>query len=402
MANRYWFLSGIFVLLQTCTAAMRFAALCFALLGCVLSPATHAEPVRGVYLATWEGLQALDSLPEGRVNTLLLAFLRLCGPHELAKDRAACADKPPHSLSDGATERAFNQALLRRKQREPGLKVWASVGGWGGSDGFFPMAATPTTRAAFVADALRYLREHAAVDGLDLDWEHPGGNGAANGVQLGGPADGANFLALLTELRHALDGLGREHQRRYGLSVAVNVTRPVLQRVDWAATAPLLDHVFMMSYDYHGAWNPHTGHHAALKGAGRDDSLEESVATLRAAGMPAQKLVAGAAFYGRAWRGVAGPKAGAKAAGPALSADGALGWRELATCCFGPAWLRLHDSARGADALWHPQRRIWISYESPATVRAKAQWAQAQGLGGVFAWEWTQDDGALLDALTRP
>ncbi|MFO1252135.1 MAG: glycosyl hydrolase family 18 protein [Inhella sp.] len=50
-------------------------------------------------------------------------------------------------------------------------------------------------------------------------------------------------------------------------------------------------------------------------------------------------------------------------------------------------WQRGHDAARGGDRAWHPQRRVWISYESPASVRAKAQWAQAQGLGGVFAWE---------------
>ncbi|MFO1252136.1 MAG: glycosyl hydrolase family 18 protein [Inhella sp.] len=120
---------------------------------------------------------------------------------------------------------------------------------------------------------------------------------------MGGPQDGANYLALLRELRTALDELGREQGRRYGLSVAVNVTRPVLQRMHRPAKAPLLDQVFMMSYDYHGAWNPHTGHHAALQGAGQDDSPAESVTTLRAAGVPAQKLAAGAAFYGRAWRG---------------------------------------------------------------------------------------------------
>lgn len=377
---------------------MRILSLC-ALALCLLNPAAATEPVRGVYLASWEGLQALERLPEGRVNTLLLAFLRLCGPHELPKDRAGCTGKPAHGLSDGAPEAAFNHALRLRKLREPGLRVWASVGGWGGSDGFFPMAASAATRATFIAEVRRYLRAHQATDGIDLDWEHPGGNGAANGVQLGGPQDGANYLALLRELRAALDELGREQGRRYGLSVAVNVQRPVLQRLDWAAMAPLLDHVFMMSYDYHGAWNPRTGHQAALHGAGQDDSLEESVQTLRSAGVPAHQLVAGAAFYARAWRGVRSPQAGAAAQGPGLNADGALGWRELKPLLQLPGWRRGHDAARGADWAWHPQRRVWLSFESPASVRAKAQWAQAQGLGGVFAWEWTQDNGELLQAL---
>jgi len=381
---------------------LSLCALALSLLFARAALAAPAEAVRGVYLASWAGLQALERLPEGRVNTLLLAFLRLCGPHELPKDRAACAGKPAHGLSDGAPEAAFNHALRQRKLREPGLQVWASVGGWGGSDGFFPMAASVATRAVFIAEVKRYLLAHDATDGIDLDWEHPGGNGAANGLALGGPADGAHYLALLRELRAALDALGREQGRRYGLSVALNVTRPVLQRLDLAAMAPLLDQLFMMSYDYHGAWNPHTGHHAALSG-GQDDSLDDSleagVQTLRAAGVPAHKLVAGAAFYGRAWAGVRSPQAGARASGPGLNADGALGWRELKPLLRQPGWQRGHDAARGADWAWHPQRRVWLSYESPAALRAKARWAQAQGLGGVFAWEWTQDDGELLEAL---
>lgn len=382
---------------------LHLASLLFA--ACLSAQA--APPQRGLYLATWEGLQALERLPAGKVDVLLLAFLRLCGPQQLAKDAENCADKPLDALSDGATERAFDAQLQIRKRQEPGLQVLASIGGWGGSDPFFAMAASAERRAAFAAAATRFLREHPSVDGLDIDWEHPGHNGAVNGVALGGPEDGANFVALLRDLRGALDALGQEQQRRYHLTAAVNVTKPVLDRVDWRAAAPLLDRLFMMSYDYHGAWDARTGHHAALRGAGRDDSLEESVRHLERAGFPRAKLMAGAAFYGRAWAQVAGIRVGAAARGPGLNADGAAGWRELRDCCIGAdgrgraGFIVQRDKARGANVLWHPARKIWISFESPASVRAKARWAAAQGLAGVFAWEWTQDDGQLLEALSE-
>ena len=374
-------------------------------------PARAAVPVksptfeRALYVSMEAGLAELERLPAGRVDTLLLAFLRLCGPRQLPKDAAACAQRPAHSLTQGAVERAFNQALLKRKQQEGHLQVLASVGGWGGSDGFFEMAASAAQRAVFIESARQFLLEHPAVDGIDLDWEHPGHNGAANGVQLGSPDDGANYLALLRELRSALDALGEQTGRRYRLSIAVNVTLPVLQRLDWPAMAPLLDRIFMMSYDYHGGWNPRTGHHAALRAGApaQDDSLEESVRNLREAGVPAAKLMAGAAFYARAWQGVAQPEAGAPAQSAAtkLHPEGSPGWRELQRCCLPPAsgFQRRHDRARAADFLWHPGRRLWVSYESPATLRGKTQWARAQGLGGVFAWEWSQDDGQLLQAL---
>lgn len=370
------------------------------------APACAAPPARGLYLATWEGLQALERLPGQRVDMLLLAFLRLCGPQQLSKDQSACEGKAVDQLNDGALERAFDARLGERKRHEPALQVLASIGGWGGSDPFFAMAAAPARRSAFVADAQRFLREHPAIDGLDIDWEHPGGNGAANGVALGGPADGANFVQLLRDLRAGLEALGAETGRRYALTVAVNVQRPVLARVDWRAAAPLLDRLFMMSYDYHGAWDARTGHQTALRGAGRDDSLEESLQHLDAAGFPRAKLMAGAAFYGRAWAGVHSPEPGAPGQGPGLNADGAAGWRELRDCCIGAdgrgrgGFIARHDAARGADSLWHPQRRVWISFESPASVRAKRAWVVAQGLGGLFAWESTQDNGELLEALS--
>ncbi len=369
--------------------------------------ATTAPQVQGVYLPMWEGVGALASLPARRVNHVLLAFLRLCGPQQLAKDDEVCVGRGDFELTAGPTERAFDLALAQRKRSEPQLVALASVGGWGGSDGFFPMAASATTRAAFVRSAVRFLQQHPAIDGLDIDWEHPGGNGAANGVALGSADDGANFVALLADLRAAFGTLGRERGRRVLLSAAVNVTQPVLQRIDWHAAAPLLDRVFMMSYDYHGGWTPRTGHHAALRSGTppADDSLQESVAALRGQGVPAAKLVAGVAFYGRAWRGVARPRAGEPAAGVAFSDDGSITWRALNACCLradGGAragYQRVWDAPRAAHLLWHPQTQVLISYESVEAVRAKRRWAMSQGLGGLFAWEWTQDDGRLLDAM---
>ena len=113
-------------------------------------------------------------------------------------------------------------------RRDPRLQVLASVGGWGGSDPFFHLAATPEGRAAFVQHAVGWLRAHPGFDGLDIDWEHLGNNGASNGVQLGSPADGERFVQLLHDLRAGLDALGRETQRRYALTVAINTTKEQL------------------------------------------------------------------------------------------------------------------------------------------------------------------------------
>ena len=41
----------------------------------------------------------------------------------------------------------------------------------------------------------------------------------------------------------------------------------------------------------------------------------------------------------------------------------------------------------------------YVSYDDPRAVRAKARFARAQGLAGLFAWELSQDNGEILDAM---
>ena len=54
------------------------------------------------------------------------------------------------------------------------------------------MALTPERRATFIASTVDMLKEHG-FDGLDLDWEYPGGRSDSPGA----PEDKANFASLL-------------------------------------------------------------------------------------------------------------------------------------------------------------------------------------------------------------
>jgi hypothetical protein len=49
--------------------------------------------------------------------------------------------------------------------------------------------------------------------------------------------------------------------------------------------------------------------------------------------------------------------------------------------------------------LYNSTAGIFISYDDPQSLAAKTAYVEAQGLGGVMAWELSQDDGSLLDAL---
>lgn len=366
-------------------------------------------PVVGVYVPSWEGVEQLDKIQPGSLSHILYAFLRICGPGQLAKDEKACAGRPEFALTDGETERRFDQGFVKLKQRLPGLQVVASVGGWGGSDPFFHLANDVAKRQAFAHDVVRFLREHAGFDGIDIDWEHPGGNGAANGVQLGDKADGQGYADLMADLRAAVDALGRDTGRRYLVTTAVNPSSAIVDRINFKQAAQALDLVFMMSYDYYGVWSPDAGHHSALKSERPgDDSLERSVANLEQAGVPRKKLVAGVAMYGRGFAGVAKPGNGAARSGP-YPADGDVGaitYRAMRADRIDDrgralnGWRLRHDDKTDAWSLYQPEQQVWIGFDDPRGVLAKGRYALRAGLAGVFAWELSQDhQGELLNAM---
>ena len=356
------------------------------------APGVPVKPVVGTYILAERGVDVVERLQAGRVTHLLYAFLLICGEGQRPQEKSACAARPAFSIAPHPDQEVFSAAFQRLKARDPQVQVLASVGGWGGSDPFFHLAATAEGRAAFVKHATDWLRAHPGFDGLDIDWEHPGSNGSANGVPLGSRDDGERFVQLLQDLRTGLDALGRDSGRRYALTVAINTTVEQLQRMPMGRAAAPLDLVFMMTYDFAGPWTPRVGHHTPLRSAkpGDDRSLVASVENLKAAGVPASKLVAGVAMYGRGFDGVRPDGHYAK---PWPNEDGSVAFKDIAGLGLKPRF----DTQTQAWSVVGKGR--YVGYDDPRAVRAKVAYARQAGLAGVFAWELSQDNGQILDAM---
>lgn len=365
--------------------------------------------VVGIYVPNWEPVELIERVPPQNLTHVLYAFLRLCGPGQLEKDAAKCVGKKDFEIGTGPIDQRFDAAFQRYKQRAPHLKIVASVGGWGGSDPIFHMANDASRRAVFAASAQRFLREHPAFDGIDIDWEHPGDNGAANGVKLGSPQDGQGYADLMADMRRALDALTAETGRPYLLTTAVNPMSSIIDRINFKQAAGPLDLVFMMSYDFYGNWSPVAGHHTGLRSSTpeADDSLERSVRNLTKAGVPAGKLVAGVAGYGRGFTGVSETKAGTAKSGSYPGSDGSQGYREFAGRLLDAqgkgrqGYEARFDAVTQSWSLYNPRLKLWLGYDDPRAVLAKGRFARDQGLAGVFAWELSQDNGDLLNAMNR-
>lgn len=88
-------------------------------------------------------------------------------------------------LALGQYERIMNLRTLN-----PNLKILLAIGGWThGTAPFTAVVVDPINIAAFAANTLEYLKTYK-FDGLDLDWEYPGGNGSP-------PEDKKRFTSLV-------------------------------------------------------------------------------------------------------------------------------------------------------------------------------------------------------------
>jgi GH18 family chitinase len=367
--------------------------------------------VVGVYTPNWQPTALIDALHGDSVTHIVYAFLHVCGPGQLAADAPKCVGKGDFQLATSEIDARFDAAFARLKARAPHVQVVASIGGWGGSDPLFHIADDPAPRAAFAKSAADFLRTHPAFDGIDIDWEHPTTNGSANGVALGSPADGQGFADLMAALRSALDALTAENGRKYIVTAAVNTDHAIVDKVNWKQAQASLDLVFMMTYDFYGGWTKTAGNHAAPRASSdtAQDGLDMAVKALTGAGVPAGKLVAGVAMYGRGFTGVAPgrgqPFSGAAHTGTYPAPEGASDYRELASRYLDRngrgrhGYEAVHDPKTQAWNLYNARNRLFMGYDDPRAVIAKGAFVRQAGLAGVFAWELSQDNGDILNAM---
>ena len=295
--------------------------------------------------------------------------------------------------------------VLRRlhalKMRNPKLKILASIGGWG-ADGFSDAAATDASRAVFARGVEDLVVKHG-LDGIDLDWEYPG---------LPGPGirhrddDKRNFTLLLQALREHLDALGVKRSRRadnHYLLTAALADGEFTKFIELDRIHAYLDWIDLMTYDFHNSLTPTTGHHAGLhksknSGAG-ERSIERAVKEYLAAGVPARKLIVGVPFYGRAFADVKAQNNGLDQ--PYGKYEGDHPWPQLvADFIDRNGYVRYWDSTAQVPYLWNAQTHVFISYDDAQSLKLKADFVKARGLGGMMYWEQSQDPrGELLGVL---
>ncbi len=285
------------------------------------------------------------------------------------------------SIEDGrvtVTER--DRTKLRALVGLKGPEIILSAGGWDGSAGFSDAAASPASRERFAQSCLDLILE-LGLNGVDLDWEYPVSGGAAGVTHR--PQDKQNFTLLLKAIREKLDRQSRQDGKRYRLTIAGGAGTGYLNCIEPKAVSELVDHIFLMAYDFSGPWDSRTGHNAPLDGA------DAAITAWIQQGVPAEKLVLGIPLYGYIFQGASGlnqPFSSAKSVSyDVLKRD------------YLPVLQKKQDAAAQVPYLTGGGQ--FITYDDPESAAAKGALARKRGLGGVGFWELSQDRaGELVQA----
>jgi len=286
--------------------------------------------------------------------------------------------------------------LKNLKARYSQLNMLISIGGWG-ADGFSDAALTRESRKVFADSAIGFMKRYE-FDGIDIDWEYPCSSEA--GI-VARPEDKRNFTLLLKELRERLNRQEEQDDRKYYLTIAAGAGQYFIDGTEMCQAQKYLDYINLMTYDYSSGNSRIAGHHTNLFPSVMypGSSCCESVELFLKEGIPASRLLLGAASYGRSWSGVCGVNHG-------LGQPGDPGCRAVHT-----GYGYMHDHVvdkNGFTRYWDNDARapflydgnIFISYDDEESVQYKTEYVKDKGLGGMFFWEYSSDKpGRLLKVM---
>jgi chitinase len=284
----------------------------------------------------------------------------------------------------------FNQ-LLELKEKYPHIKVLWSFGGWTWSGGFGEAMQNPAAFAESCYNLVNDPRWEGVFDGIDLDWEYPNACGKS--------CDSSGY-ASMREMMQAF-------RAKFGDQlVTAAITADAsdggkLEKADYAGGAQYADWYNVMTYDFFGGFDKDgpTAPHSPLRAydgipqQGFDS--DAAIQKLKGLGVPSDKLLLGIGFYGRGWTGVTQSDPGGTATGPAPGTyeAGIDDYKVLKNSC--PV------TGTVAGTAYAHCGNEWWSYDTPSTVRGKMDYAQQEGLGGAFFWEFSGDtaNGELVSAI---
>ncbi|KAH8724793.1 42 kDa endochitinase-like protein [Phaeosphaeriaceae sp. PMI808] len=340
----------------------------------------------------------------------LKCIMYLTGQHNMVPDSALVFDVTHVALAFMRSE-IFNDVNRTewplfttieevRPRFTKGTILQVAIGGWGNTDGFERAARTEQSRKLF-AENVRNMLDVTGADGVDIDWEYPGGNGEdyithPNSEKVW---EISAYPLLLSSIRAAI-----------GHFKVISVAVPGLPRDMMAfthSTIPKIvesvDFLNIMTYDLVNRRDNTTGHHTGV-----NNSLRAIDAYLDR-GVPPTKANLGLAFYVKWFRTASGVDCSKQPVGclaelmedPKTGADlgkaGAFSWHDQVPSELSESFQKAlehgkYDEEGGGHFYWDEDERLFWSWDSPEAIQKKLPFVvKNKKLGGWFAWGLGED-----------
>jgi chitinase len=314
--------------------------------------------------------------------------------------------------------------MVSLKKVNPNLKVIVSLGGGRGCKTCSEAFSTEAGRIDF-AKSMTEFHQYFGTDGLDLDWEFPTVEHFVG--QLYSPADKKNFTALVAAIRKY--NPGKE------LSFAAGAHAGIFEEVvEWKKVMQMMDYVNIMTYDIGSYQNrpdlPQyrhlalgedakiTYHHTALystkdklhavpgryaqfKTPGQERSVDWCVKYLLKLGIPAEKIIVGAAFYGRAYENVEPLNDGLYMTG---TYKGGVNFKNFETALSPDSgWVYHWDEVAMAPWAYNAKKREFVTFDDKKSIELKTKYVIDNKLGGIMFWQLGSDSyrEGLLDVIDK-
>lgn len=343
------------------------------------------KPIVLAYVGGFRGLVDTDNIRAEQLTHINYAFV------DVKNNRAWL-----HNL---VTDSTNFRNLNRLKQRNPDLKILISIGGWAWSENFSDAVLSDTSRQAFAASAVEIVRQYQ-LDGVDIDWEYPGMKGEDNVFR---PEDKQNFTLMFRALREQLDALKQKTGKPYLVTTALPGFNEIFTHTEMGKVQQYLDFINVMSYDFHVS-GPNVGHHTNLfpgGGVENEQSGDRAVQLYREAGVPAEKLVLGLAFYGRGWQLTTDNHRDVPRQAVKTNRVGGFTFIKDSLLT-NPSFVRYWDKKAKAPYLFQSEQKFFITYDDEESVKHKCRYARKKGMAGVMFWEYFNDPkGYLLAEINR-
>ena len=291
-------------------------------------------------------------------------------------------------------------AQLDDMTEDAGVSYMASIGGWNNSEeGVFEAATATDAGVDKLANSMLAFMLEWGFDGIDVDWEYPDTD-----------AEKTQFTKLMQSLRSKLDAQGKKDDKYYQLSAAVTTNHNKIAFINPEVTTPLMDSVNVMAYDFHGAFDPITGHNAPLYANSKDSdpkfnassAMKEYADTYK---VPKNKLLMGIPFYGRGWGDVEPTEIvqglpGLFAPGTATihgawddegQYTGTNPWYLLKEKVASGEYTRYWDRESRVPYLYNAATKEFLTYDDPQSIREKVDFINNEGYGGAIIWDLSGD-----------